>query len=96
MVTHRLFTVIPQCLIVNGVKTFTRTFTVTDEQGNTQTCTQIINVTDLANPIFNEALPQNITVSCTSLVPAAATLTATDKLWKCGSNFCTKYHGRNL
>src|SRR5690606_36217647 len=71
---------------LNGVKMFTRTFTVTDEQGNTETCTQIINITDLVNPVFNEALPQDITVSCASEVPAAVALTATDN---CGNAIVT-------
>src|SRR5690606_24586375 len=56
---------------VNGVKTFTRTITVTDEQGNTAECEQIINITDLIDPVFNEALPQDTTVSCASEVPTA-------------------------
>src|SRR5690606_30745533 len=70
----------------NGVKTLTRTFLVTDQQGNTEDCTQIINITDLVNPIFNEALPENLTVSCASLVPAAAQMTATDN---CGNAVVT-------
>ncbi len=67
----------------NGVKTFTRTFTVTDAQGNKKTCTQQISIKDDKKPIFNEALPANvITVSCASEVPAAVSLTATDN---CGN-----------
>src|SRR5690606_7747793 len=71
---------------VNGVKTFTRTFTVADEQGNTAECEQIINITDLIDPVFNEALPQDTTVSCASEVPAAVSLTATDN---CGNAVVT-------
>ena len=66
----------------NGVKTFTRTFTVTDVQGNKKTCTQQISIKDDKKPVFNEALPADLTVSCASEVPAAVSLTATDN---CGN-----------
>src|SRR5690606_8099735 len=66
----------------NGTRTFTRTFTVSDDQGNVETCTQEITIEDNEAPVFNEALPQNTTYSCASAVPAAPTLTATDN---CGN-----------
>jgi gliding motility-associated-like protein len=71
----------------NGTKSFTRTFTVTDAQGNVETCEQIITIRDNVKPVFNEALPQNLTVSCISEVPAAVSLTATDNCGNAGVTF---------
>src|SRR5690606_39545929 len=62
--------------------TITRTYTATDECGNTTTHIQTITVKDEVAPIFNETLPQNATYSCVSEVPVAVTLTATDN---CGT-----------
>ncbi|RAR47317.1 hypothetical protein B0I10_110114, partial [Flavobacterium lacus] len=39
---------------------------------------QIINVVDTTPPTFNENLPQDLAVSCSSNIPSAPTLTATD------------------
>jgi hypothetical protein len=57
--------------------TLTRTWTATDNCGNTQQFVQTINVQDTTPPVMS-GLPQTpITVEC-SAVPAAATPTATD------------------
>ncbi|MEN9332245.1 MAG: hypothetical protein RLZZ94_1335, partial [Bacteroidota bacterium] len=58
-----------------------RTWTGTDECGNTVTHSQNITVQDTTAPTFVETLPTDITVECSN-VPAAATLTASDY---CGS-----------
>ncbi|KAA5531706.1 HYR-like domain-containing protein, partial [Paenimyroides baculatum] len=65
---------------------FTRTFTVKDAMGNTATCTRTVRITDNVAPVFNGALPQDLTVSCASAIPAAAALTATDN---CGTAVVT-------
>ncbi|WP_299801094.1 Calx-beta domain-containing protein [uncultured Maribacter sp.] len=57
--------------------TITRTWTITDCVGNVRTHTQVISIEDTVAPIFNEALPQDMTVEC-DMVPDATTLTATD------------------
>ncbi len=57
--------------------TLTRTWTATDDCGNTATHTQVILVNDAVPPVFAGILPQNLTVDCAS-IPAPATLTATD------------------
>src|SRR5690606_29686263 len=63
--------------------TFTRTFTVTDENGNEETCTQEITVEDTIAPTFDTTAPTDaIEVACTEDIPAAATITATDN---CGA-----------
>jgi len=62
----------------NGVRTFTRTFTVTDTKGNKLDCSQVISIQDNTAPVFNGALPADLNVSCASEVPPAAQMTATD------------------
>ncbi|WP_369998306.1 Ig-like domain-containing protein, partial [Winogradskyella sp.] len=61
--------------------TVQRTFTITDNCGNTTTADQTITVVDTTAPTFNEALPSNMTFECDA-VPTAETLTASDN---CGS-----------
>ncbi len=53
------------------------TFTLTDECGNEITKTAIFIVEDTTAPVFNEALPPDISVSCDS-IPSPETLTASD------------------
>lgn len=57
------------------------TWTITDDAGNSVTCTQVVTVIDNINPTFVEALPTETTVEC-SEIPEAEDLTATDN---CGS-----------
>ncbi len=56
-------------------ETIVRTFTATDECGNSTTAEQIINVVDTTAPVFDE-YPVEIDVPCDSI--DVATLTATD------------------
>jgi gliding motility-associated-like protein len=56
----------------------TRTYTITDCGGLSTRLVQTITVIDTMPPVFAEALPANITVECSAVIPAAVTLTATD------------------
>jgi hypothetical protein len=58
--------------------TITRTWTATDDCGNTSTCTQIIVVDDSAAPSIT--CPANITIACntSTLPPATGNATASD------------------
>ena len=59
-------------------KTVTRTWTATDACGNSRTAAQRITVFDNIAPVL-AGVPTNITISCPSeLPPAATTVTATD------------------
>ncbi|HMG15081.1 MAG TPA: SdrD B-like domain-containing protein, partial [Saprospiraceae bacterium] len=53
-----------------------RTWTATDDCGNTAQCTQVITVRDTKAPVF-AGCPANVTVECDA-VPAKGTPTATD------------------
>ncbi|MBI1782772.1 MAG: T9SS type A sorting domain-containing protein [Sphingobacteriales bacterium] len=55
----------------------TRTWTFTDQSGNTSSCSATVTVQDLTPPVLSAA-PANVTVKCAGDVPAAAVLTATD------------------
>jgi len=57
--------------------TITRTWTFTDECGNTSSVSQTINVDDTTAPEAPQA-PADVTVECADDIPAAATLTAAD------------------
>uniref|UniRef100_UPI002626C7D0 gliding motility-associated C-terminal domain-containing protein n=1 Tax=uncultured Winogradskyella sp. TaxID=395353 RepID=UPI002626C7D0 len=57
--------------------TLTRTWTAADACGNETVHSQSITVQDTTAPIFNEALPTDVTVECDA-VPTAETLTAND------------------
>jgi hypothetical protein len=54
-----------------------RTWTATDECGNTTTVQQTLTVVDNTAPNFTIAVPADITVDCNN-IPAQASLTATD------------------
>jgi gliding motility-associated-like protein len=55
----------------------TRTWTITDDCGNTTTVAQIITVNDTIAPVLDPA-PANLTVQCASDVPAMTDLNWTD------------------
>jgi uncharacterized repeat protein (TIGR01451 family) len=57
--------------------TLTRTWTATDDCGNSTVAQQIITINDTQAPAFVGVPPQNLTVDCAS-IPTPATLTATD------------------
>ena len=63
-----------------GNYTITRTWTATDQCGNTSSASQTISVIDNTAPVL-VGVPSNTTASCSS-VPTAATVTATDN---CGT-----------
>lgn len=48
---------------VAGIRTFTRTFTVTDASGNVEKCTQVISIKDLVAPVL-DVPAKNLTVEC--------------------------------
>ncbi|MEM9919275.1 MAG: hypothetical protein AAF990_14325, partial [Bacteroidota bacterium] len=63
---------------VDCIRTVERTYTVTDDNGDTATCVQTFTFTvDTEAPVFNEALPMDATVECDA-IPAAVMLTAMD------------------
>ncbi len=55
----------------------TRTWTATDDCGNSMVCTQVITVEDNTAPTFDQTCPADVTVECDN-IPTAPTLTATD------------------
>jgi hypothetical protein len=57
--------------------TLKRTWTATDDCGNSSSASQTITVVDTTAPKFNEALPEDATVECDA-VPTEAVLTAKD------------------
>ncbi len=59
-----------------GTYSVTRTWTATDDCGNTSTASQTINVQDITAPVIS-ALPAPSTINCPA-VPSFATPTATD------------------
>ncbi len=68
--------------------TLTRTWTATDDCGNLASAQQIINVNDAIRPVFAGVLPQNLSVECTTAIPAPTTLTATDN---CDANVAVTF-----
>ena len=61
----------------SGEYTISRTWTATDNAGNSRVCIQTIGVVDTQSPVFNQTCPSDLTVECDA-VPPAVTLTATD------------------
>jgi len=55
----------------------TRTYTVTDNCGNSAEHVQIITVTDTTNPVL-VGIPANLEIDCDAVIPAPAQVTATD------------------
>ncbi|MEZ4919982.1 MAG: HYR domain-containing protein [Saprospiraceae bacterium] len=68
--------------------TLTRTWTATDNCGNTQTASQVITVQDTNNPSFL-SVPADVTVNCDA-IPAVGTATAEDN---CDPNVSVVYNG---
>ncbi|WP_222614436.1 gliding motility-associated C-terminal domain-containing protein [Chitinophaga cymbidii] len=68
-----------------------RTWTATDECGNSVTVRQVVTVQDRTAPVFTILPPANITVNCHE-VPAAPVLTATDNC--SGNNVTVAYSFR--
>ena len=58
-------------------RTITRTWTATDESGNTNTGDQIITVADTTAPVL-DGVPADMTVGSTETIPAPAEVQATD------------------
>ncbi|OXB06393.1 hypothetical protein B0A81_13845 [Flavobacterium plurextorum] len=56
----------------------TRTYTLTDCGGLKTNLVQTITAVDTTKPVFVEALPANVTIECSAVIPAAVILTATD------------------
>ncbi|MCF8280049.1 MAG: DUF11 domain-containing protein [Bacteroidales bacterium] len=60
-----------------GCYLISRSWTATDDCGNTVSASQTITVQDLTAPALS-AYPANLTLTCANAVPAAPTITATD------------------
>ena len=61
--------------------TLTRTWTLSDDCGNTSVYTQVINVNDNEGPQFNSQPASLISVHCASEIPDAPDLTAVDNCY---------------
>ena len=59
-------------------KIITRTWTATDDCGNSAIATQIITIRDTKAPVFNNDVPKALTVNCDANVPTVTTPTAID------------------
>ncbi|SED16571.1 gliding motility-associated C-terminal domain-containing protein [Tenacibaculum sp. MAR_2009_124] len=69
---------------VRNPETITRTYRVTDQTGNYIDITQTIVIMDTVNPTASN--PSNITVVCSSDIPAADTTVVTDEADNCTVN----------
>ncbi|WP_423735331.1 gliding motility-associated C-terminal domain-containing protein [Chitinophaga caseinilytica] len=70
-----------------------RTWTATDECGNSRTVTQVLTVVDNTKPVFNMPVPANATVEC-SAIPVQPDLTATDNCSPAANVRIVKYERR--
>ncbi len=70
-----------------------RTWTATDECGNSKTVTQVLTITDNTKPVFNLPVPANATVEC-SAIPVQPDLTATDNCSPAAGITIVKYERR--
>ena len=71
--------------------TLTRTWSATDDCGNVSTCTQVITVQDITDPVFTY-VPENVTVECDE-IPEVETPTATDN---CDTDIVIAYEGEEV
>ncbi|MHC4444014.1 MAG: lamin tail domain-containing protein [Planctomycetota bacterium] len=55
----------------------TRTWTATDEAGNSSSCDQVITIVDTTPPVLS-GVPEDITIECDTAVPEVAEVTASD------------------
>uniref|UniRef100_UPI003751147A HYR-like domain-containing protein n=1 Tax=Flavobacterium sp. TaxID=239 RepID=UPI003751147A len=69
-----------------GNYTIIRTWTATDLCNNITTHIQTVTVQDTTAPTFNQSLPQNVTLECSS-IPVAQVLTATDNCGLANVNY---------
>jgi hypothetical protein len=58
--------------------TLTRTWTATDNCGNSITHVQVISIEDTTDPTWDQAMPADITVECDGVPEAPAVVTASD------------------
>ncbi len=75
-ITHTDAATTGDCLVDGYTIQIVRTWTATDDCGNSVTGNQLINKTDDTPPVL-AGVPANITVNCDA-IPAVATVTATD------------------
>jgi large repetitive protein len=68
--------------------TLTRTWTATDNCGNSITHVQVISVEDTTAPVWDQVMPADITVECDALPAAPAMVTASDN---CDSNVLVEF-----
>ncbi|MCC6461614.1 MAG: hypothetical protein IT260_14160 [Saprospiraceae bacterium] len=69
----------------------TRTWTASDDCGNTQTATQTITVVDTTKPVFSNA-PANLTLTCNTSIPSPPVVLATDN---CDTYVPVTYNGQS-
>ncbi len=70
-----------------------RTWTATDECGNSRTVTQVLTIVDNTKPVFDMPVPANATVECDA-VPVQQDLTATDNCSPSANITIVKYERR--
>ncbi|MBK7342074.1 MAG: hypothetical protein IPJ06_02505 [Saprospiraceae bacterium] len=68
----------PTAGLCDETYTITRTWTVEDDCGNSTSCDQTIDVQDTNAPVFDQAMPADVTVNCQSVPTPPAMITATD------------------